>query len=247
MAGLSSDERKKAYALFCEKIDRDDESLRPSALPFRYDPCPLVDRVVWRVPGVELMINEELRELTNEMNRWKLDLGRWNAWADVLDEFPEEAAWHLRVEFVGVLVFFCMFQPAATRDRLSLIATNAVHQARMARSSEVVDWIGSAPLPGKRATSASGHFMEQQLERLSAQWPGSKVLMQNIRLFNENSYISATANFRNLASHAIAPRLGFGITSVMRRVIEVPDKLVPPGANNFKVIKLSNVSGVLLT
>jgi hypothetical protein len=105
MAGFLSSERQKAYALFCDRIDRDDESLRPSALPFRYDLCLLIDRVVWRIPGVELMINEELRELTNEMNRWKLDLRRWNAWADVLDECPVEAAWNLRVEFVEALVF----------------------------------------------------------------------------------------------------------------------------------------------
>src|ERR1700733_6546733 len=100
MAPFSSVDRQRAYSLFCERFDRDDESLRPSALPFRYDSCPLIDRVIWRVPMIELMINEELRELTNEMNRWKLDLRRWNAWADVLDQFTEEAAWSIRIEFV---------------------------------------------------------------------------------------------------------------------------------------------------
>jgi len=68
---------------------------------------------------------------------------------------------------------------------------------------------------------------EEQLSYLTKAWPGCSEFMTSLQALDDDEYRNATANFRNLSSHAIAPRFNFGITSTVRRSVAPKTVLVP--------------------
>lgn len=164
----------------------------------------------------------ELRELTNTLNEWRGALRRWHVWLNVLDGFSEEEAWALQWEFVESLAFQCLFYPSATRDRFIFVATNALHQVRMAADAAYPDRLAADPKPGKedRPRFLARKDSEAQLEDIASSLDGGAAFVAALRSLDEDDYLELTRNFRNLASHAIAPRLTVGHTNmVVRRVV----------------------------
>ena len=82
---------------------------------------------------IDVMVRDDLSELTNILNQWAGALKRWHAWLHVLEGMPMEEAWAVQWEFIEPLVYQCMFQPSAARDRMVYVATRAFHQGRLAR------------------------------------------------------------------------------------------------------------------
>ena len=131
MEPLTKTERRTATDDFLERYE-DAKGLLPSLGPLPYDPVPDIDSVAWSIPIIDEMVAGEIRELTNQLNQWMGALRRWYAWNDVLAGRDEQIRWAIEWEFVEPLAFQCMFQPSATRDRFTFVATNALHQVHLA-------------------------------------------------------------------------------------------------------------------
>lgn len=216
--------RRLALARYADMLESLSAPAPLDGLPFPYDACPLIKEVVWRTSPLiaDFLVDGELRELTNTLNEWRGALRRWHVWLAVLDEFSAEDAWSLQWEFVESLAFHGLFYPSATRDRFTFVATNALHQVRMAADAAYPDRLAADPKPGKEDKP---RFMprkdsEAQLEVIVSTLEGGASLVSSLRSLDEDDYLELTKNFRNLASHAIAPRLSVGITNtVVRRVV----------------------------
>jgi hypothetical protein len=164
------------------------------------------------------MVNTELMEVTNSLHRWRGSLRRWYVWNRIIETRGEEERWSLRIEFVDVIAFFCLFQPSAVRDQFTLVATNAVHQVLLATRPGYEDMLeGEQVKPEDKVRPMTRRNKEDRLGKLVRDWPESHSFITALRLLNDESYTKFTADYRNRASHAIAPHFGFGDTQIVTR------------------------------
>jgi len=233
MEPTAPDKRRLALVRYVEELETLSAPAPLDGPPFPYDVCPLVKEVAWRTPSfvAEPLVEGELRELTNTLNEWRGALRRWYAWLAVLEGFSDDDAWDLQWEFVESIAFQCLFYPSATRDRFTFVATNTLHQVRMAADATYDDRLASDPKPGKedKLRFLPRKETEAQLEAISDALDGGAAFTAGLWSIDENDYLAKTSNFRNLASHAIAPRLTVGHTNVVvRRVVPATKMMQQP-------------------
>jgi hypothetical protein len=197
--------------------------------PLPYNTCPRIEIVRWRNPLINLLVRDELRELTNTLNDWRARLRCWNAWLEVLDEFPKEEALLLQHEFVNPIAFMSLLYPSAMRDRIAFVATNALHQVRLTSNQTYVDRLESDPdlsKTGEKTSFPSRKQKTKQLRKIAGPLRGSDVFMATLQSLNDKAYRDLTRDFRNLSSHAIAPHFNEGSTSIVSRAVVRAKKLV---------------------
>lgn len=232
------DKRRLALARYVEELESLTEPAALNSPPFPYDVCPLIKEVAWRTPSLiaEHLVEGELRELTNTLNEWRGALRRWYAWLAVLEGFSDEDAWALQWEFVESIAFQCLFYPSATRDRFTFVATNTLHQVRMAIDATYPDCLASDPKPGKenKLRFLPRKEAEAQLEAIAAGLDGGTEFIAWVLSIDEDDYLGRTSNFRNLASHAIAPRLTIGYTNMVVRHVVPATKMVQQPDGTFQ-------------
>lgn len=233
MEPTAPDKRRLALARYVEGLESLSAPPPLDGPPFPYDVCPLIKMVPWRTSALvaEPLVEGELRELTNTLNEWQGALRRWYVWLTVLDGFSDDEAWDLQWEFVESIAFQCLFYPSATRDRFTFVATNALHQVRMTADAAYPDRLASDPKPGKedKPRFLSRKHSEAQLEVIASPLDGGTAFTAGLQSIDEDDYLELTRNFRNLASHAIAPRLTVGYTRmVVRRVVPATKMLQQP-------------------
>lgn len=189
-----------------------------SYLSYDYDQ---VDGYQWQLFGNEL-VKDELREITNILNYWHGSLQRWHAWNNVIATYDADDAWELRREFLEAHAHQCLLQPSATRDTFTFVATNSMHQARLASNMCYRDFMDGDPkLPGDKPKHLTRRQKEERLAGLISHWPESADFMSSLRKIDDGPYRQETSDYRNRASHSIAPRLGIGITrAVVRSVVQ---------------------------
>lgn len=193
-------------------------TLEPNESYFPYD-FDFIHNRKWHILG-DQMVKDELRELTNIMNRWCGDLRRWHAWNNVIRSFGENEAWTVRREFVEALVHHCLLEPSAVRDRYTFVATNAFHQIRLSSEAGYEDRLEGDPnKPNEKLTFLTRRKKEKRLEKVISVWPESKGFLESLSSINDNTYRKATSDYRNRVNHAIGPRLGVGITQVVTRSV----------------------------
>jgi len=217
MEPLTSTQRRSAITSFLDRYETGTARL-PDPVPLPYSPVPSIHTAVWSLFIAEEMVAGELRELTNLLNQWMGALRRWHAWNEVLDSLPDEVRWGIEWEFVEPLAFMCMFQPSAARDRFIFVATNALHQIRLARDPAAKDELLGDPKPPKFLKHyPSRRKKEKQLETMAEAWLTGRAFMDALAALDDDKYEELTSDFRNRASHAIPPRLSIGITSIVVR------------------------------
>jgi len=189
-----------------------------SYLPYDLDD---IEKRQWRLLGKE-MVKDELRELTNILNHWHGSLQRWHAWNCIIATYGTDDAWELRREFLEALAHHCLLQPSATRDTFTFVATNSMHQARLASSKSYPDFLeGDPKSPDKRPQHLTRQRKEKRLTDLISDWPESTAFMSSLRNIDDGHYRQETSDYRNRSSHSIAPRLGIGFTrAVVRTVVQ---------------------------
>lgn len=221
MKPTALDKRRIALGQYVERLESLSAPPPLECPPFPYKACPLIEVVAWRThPIVAVpLVEGELRELTNTLNEWRGALRRWFIWIGVLEGFTDNDAWDLQLEFVESIAFQCLYYPSATRDRFTFVATNALHQVRMSADPNYPDRLDSDPKPGKEAKQQflSRNYSEAQLEKIASPLLGGAIFTAALRSIDEDDYLELTRNFRNLASHAIAPRLTVGHTRLIVR------------------------------
>lgn len=187
-----------------------------------YEICELVGNAEWSIPFVGLMVDSELRESINELNVWLRHLEDLKVWLEVLKSYDEEDAWSLRLHFVEPLVRCCMLYPSSTRDRLGQVATNGVHQANLCVDVDYKDCLDQDNL--KPGQFLSRRRLEAQLAVLVKRWGAGDQLLSALQHLDSETHRQKTFDYRNEASHFIAPRVEFGeVQFVTRRREPFPE------------------------
>lgn len=199
---------------------RQEGELEPSSSYLAYDFDHIGD-LQWQLMGGE-MVKDELRELTNILNHWHSSLQRWQVWNGIIDAYNENEAWELRREFLEALVHHCLLLPSAVRDTFSFVATNSLHQVRLAAESDYKDYLeGDPKTPNDRPIYLTRRKKEKRLANLVSRWRESADFMTSLRRIDDEAYRKKTSDYRNRNSHSIGPRLGIGITqTVVRNVVQ---------------------------
>lgn len=214
----------------------DDGGLEPveSFLPYDFD--DEVKRYQWQMMA-DLLISDELREVTNILNGWHGALLQWHAWNRALEAFGEQDSWELRREFVEACAHQCLLQPYSVRDMLVFVATNAIHQVRLALGNGYRDRLeGDPAAPTGRPQHLSRRRKEQRLERLMAPWPEAAQWFDLLRRIDDDVYRNTTFDYRNRAAHAIAPRLAVGHVGVVtRHVMQATELQKQPDGSYLQV------------
>lgn len=166
----------------------------------------------------------EIRETINSANSWATQLGQWQVWQRVLASYPEDDQWEIEHHLVFTLASFCMFQPSAFAERLLEVTENVLHQANRSLYPDEKDSLNQDNLkPGQRFTLA---MRRKQVDRLGARWTKYRAFRDLWTQLDGKGYRRLSKNFRNLSSHSIAPRLGFGETTRAVRSIVPRSDLV---------------------
>jgi hypothetical protein len=194
-------------------ITLEQANLEPSFnyLPYDFDH---IKSLKWKILGEE-MVFCELRELTNIVNQWRSYLRKWHAWNLVIGKYKEEDAWELRIEFLETRAHYCLLQPSAVRDKITFVATNALHQVRLASENDYKDYLDGDPTAqDKNPRHPTRRIKENRLYQLISKWSESNGFMEALRKIDNETYRQQTFDYRNKNSHAIGPRLGVGITQM---------------------------------
>lgn len=166
------------------------------------------------------MVEDELRELTNKLNGWHELLRRWDVWNSVVQRYSAENVWEIRREFVEALAHWCLIMPSSFRDTLTFVATNSMHQVRLAISNEYPDYLeGDRQTPDEKQKYLNRRQKEERLGKLISIWPDSSRLMKTIQNIDSRAYRDATSDYRNRNMHSIGPRLGIGMTRAVVRSV----------------------------
>lgn len=215
---------ERAYSLF---LDRLEAASVPKNYPLPYGLADEVTQANWpHMPFVDQMVAGELTETTNQLNAWADWLLHLSLWTEVLSEFEEQDAWTIQHSYIDPLAQVCLTQPSATRDRFGHIATNAIHQANLCTVEGQKDHL----IQDDRTRPLSRKEREDQIKTIGARWERASAFRQALASLDTKTYRDATRNYRNLASHAIAPRFRFGITNmVVRSIPPVTEMVAQPG------------------
>lgn len=234
MDPLTDKQRRAVVEAFLDRME-EGKGLKPAAKPLPYDPVPGIATARWPLFVAEEMVNDELRELTNQLNHWLGNLRRWHAWNEVLKIQDTDARWEAECGWVEPLAFYCMFQPSASRDRFIMVATNALHQIRMALDPAIKDeLLGDPTTPEEDRFFPSRRDAEMQLKAFAKRWPKGKAFVQALGQLDDRCYRALTGDFRNRASHGIAPRFSVGITSTVTRMRKQAMKLEQQPSGTYK-------------
>lgn len=142
--------------------------------------------------------------------------------------FDDEANWTISSHCVEPVATWCLLQPAATRDRLDNIATHAIHHGRLATDPTYKD-----SLEGDKGNRyLAPPQQERQLAAIGAVWSTLPSFLDHLASVDDTAFRRLTFDFRNQASHSIAPRLEAGFTQMVKRRIEPFQDMVrqPDGA-----------------
>lgn len=209
---------ESAHRLFMDKLEA---FIDPIEYPLSYDLADRIQHIQWGPAFMGLAVANDLREAINLLHSWYGYLVDWSLWIDVLKQFEGEQEWSIRKQYVEQLAYYCMLQPSATRKRFGTIATNVLHQANLILEADYKDSLdqdGNGYLSRKRR--------EAQLKRIGASYTCFAHFSQVLKHLDNKTFSEASFNFRDLASHGIAPRFEQGETSFVKRTIEPWSELV---------------------
>lgn len=208
---------RKAFSRYLSKLNAG--GIEPQLDYLLYDFDEKVAEYQWRMFG-GTMVTDEFREITNIINHWHGLLLRWHAWNKAIAGYKEDEAWTLRREFLESLAHHCLLSPSAARDTLTFVATNSIHQLRLALGNGYKDRLIGDAEPGKKPRHLTRTGKEQRLKSLLSPWSEGGALVAAIEAIDDRAYRVATSDYRNRSSHAIGPRLALGHTqSVTRSVV----------------------------
>ena len=149
--------------------------------------------------------------------------------------YDEEEAWELRREFLEPLVKHCLQSPSAARDSLVFVATNSVHQLRIALGGGYKDYLDGDPIAhGKKPKHLTRAQKELRLKALVSPWNEGADLIAVLQSVDDEPYRMATSDYRNRSSHAIGPRLALGFTQAVTRSVVPATKLMEQADGTFK-------------
>lgn len=204
---------ERAYVIFLDKLEI---APTPKHFPLPYGICEEIQQAPWpHIPFLSHSITGDLSETINQLNAWTQWLLHLSVWTEVLDDFGEQDAWTIQHSYVDPLAQVCLMQASAVRDRFGHIATNAIHQANISTLHGYKDHLEQ----DKQKHPLSRKKVEKQIAEMGETWSAKPAFLCALKGLDTEDYRRATGNYRNLTSHAIAPRFRFGYTNMVVRSI----------------------------
>ena len=226
---------RTAFDAYLVRWDSGDMGPSEHYLPYDFEQ---IDQHRWSLFGAE-MVKDELRELTNLLNHWLGSLRRWRAWNSIIAGYEQEDAWELRREFLEALAHQCLLLPSAMRDTFTFVATNSMHQVRIAQDASYPDHIDGDPTKhDEKPRHMTRRQKEQRLLKLLAPWPAAKDFVSLICSLDAQDYRSATSDYRNRTSHAIGPRLGIGMTRAVVRSVKPATEHKKQANGTYEMVRI---------
>jgi hypothetical protein len=177
-------------------------------MPYGWGELPTSLSFEW-MPYAE-MFREFSQELSNSIN----DLSRYAhqlaAWRDVSDALDDDGKFSVAHEFVDPLATVALNLPYVIRSRFIFAVAHLSHQAN--RSKAVDGWKDDLPLDGEINFS--------EADATGAPWRGWSKLKPKLERIGNRTYQARTANFRNLYNHRFSPRIVFGQTNAVTRLVD---------------------------
>ena len=223
---------QNAYTSFMTEY----EALAPGkAKPLSYDLSQAAEDAPWRLPFLGFLMGGELRESLNDIHSWADQLVTLQAWAQMLEKnaLNEDDKWTVRRHFVEPLATWCLLQPSATRDRLGNVATNLVHQGRLASEKGYIDELKQ----DKNRGYLTRPNREKQLQKIAKVFGSFGTFFSRLKALDDVGFRHTTFNFRNRASHGIAPRFEFGLTQMVTRTKVAHEDLAEQPDGTYQVVK----------
>jgi hypothetical protein len=202
--------------------------------PINYEICKTIQAHTWNIPLMGLSISGDLKEVINKIHLWHNSIKNWKCWESAISNYSILDALTVRGTYIESLSQYCLLQASATRERLGTIATTALHQANLQLIENYADKLES---DSRGFLSRSAR--EKQLKKLgnSGNWKGVENFIENISKIDDDSFRKNTYNYRNLASHGIAPRIDIGETSLFKRAITASTTLVEQPNGSYQLIE----------
>jgi len=225
-----------AYRKYWDRIECWPNPLRL----YSYEVCTSIESEKWHIPFIGHLMAGELMESINLLNQWAIDLADLRTWSDVLSDYHEDDFFDLFSHFVDPLLFRSLFQPSSTRDRLGKVATNVIHQAHLIIESGYKDVLDQDN--EKRFLLRRG--VEKQLERLAKRWSNGNHLLAVLKALDSSEYRKKTSDFRNRASHFLAPRVEQGAVFFVSRERHPWTKLIQQADGNYAEKEVPGKTGV---
>lgn len=231
---------ESAHSMFMNKLEVFIDKIE---YPLPYSLTKEIQEVSWGVPMMSLGIATELSETINQLHTWYNHLKNWSLWIETLEQFDGNNRWYIHKNYVEQLAFYCMFQPSATRERFGTIATNALHQANLELQDNYKDRLDQ----DQNNSYMSRRHRENQLLTLGIHYSKFPKFMQSLRALDDKKFKQISYNFRDLASHGIAPRFEQGETSFVTRSIEPWSDLVEQPDGSHKFVKHETKTSICYT
>lgn len=226
-----------AYQRHLEIRDREDPC-GPSVL--RYHPYKLCDTEGiaprFRVELVDMQVIHDLQALINCFNAWVKEMRKWKAWIPILDDYNDTQRWDLRFEFVDPIAHRCMLEPCAMRDRISNALYFLLHHANLSTASGYPDELATDQFEqdALRKGRVKPQYLprsklDKQLDKLSVKghWNTAHAVIEKLELLDNETLREATLNYRNAASHSIAPRFEMGVIPYVKRQYKLAGSRIP--------------------
>ena len=202
----------------------------------------------------KMMIEDDLREITNILNEWCHLLHRWYAWNKVLDFYKEDEQkeWELESEFLGLIINKCLFVPSRIKDTFINVGIENFHQIRLATDNKYEDKIE------KYKYDARLREVDQKLvQSHPSRWQKELILKDILCIYNHVDFFDKletlnddqyqkqlTKDYRNLSSHGIAPRITAGIVSPVIRTIIKTTKIEENADGSYSEVEVKGKTSI---
>lgn len=220
-------------------------SIGPNILSYlSYDLCDEQESAInFEIPLVGLQVIHDLRSLLNCMNAWITEMHKWEAWLRIIDDYSEDERWELRLEFVDPIAHRCLLEPSAMCDRILSALYFLLHHAKLSLDSSYKDELATDAAAKKALRAGKEHtrYMQrrelgEEIDHLSESWKTAQAVCEKTKLLDSETLREATLNYRNAASHSIAPNFEFGVLPYVKRQLRFAEFMTPndDGTVTFK-------------
>ncbi len=195
-----------------------------------------------------MMIEDDLREITNILNEWCHLLHRWYAWNKVLDFYnkDEQKEWELESEFLELIINKCLFVPSRIKDTFISVGIENFHQIRLAFDKKYKDEIrGYDPILPKLEPIYLNRRKKEKILRKVLHFCDYNDFFYELMSLNDRHYQKKlTGDYRNLNSHNIAPRITAGIVSPVIRTIIKTTKMEENADGSYSEVEVKGNTSI---
>ena len=183
------------------------------------------------MPFIEIA-KEQTREIANAVNEFGHYLHELTAWDSILRLLTEDEKFEVVFEFLLPTSVYCLGAPYAIKGRLHTSIAEVSHQANRFRLST---WKDDANLAKPNFKTA---------ERHAQHWNSWPALAAALSQLSDDSFNSASDDFRNRFNHGYPRGVEFGLTGLVRRNVG-SDGLVSYGLGSSPPLRIADLIPLL--